>query len=102
LTEKSRFFHFDQMGVNLSAQLVPKLRFGNTLVLETLFRLSELVDRNRMSLRFHWGCLKCPICHSDPAVAGKESGKKIVIIYYKNNYLCRGLSQTQISPQASA
>ena len=39
------------LSVNLSTQLVPKLRFGNTLVLETLFRLSKLVNRNRVSLQ---------------------------------------------------
>ena len=35
----------------MTSQLVPKLRFGNTLVLETLFRLSKLVYRNRVSLQ---------------------------------------------------
>jgi len=34
--------------INLSAQLDPKLRFGNTLVVETLFRLS---NRNRVPLQ---------------------------------------------------
>ena len=38
----------DHIGINLSDKLVPKLRFGNKIFLESLFRLSGLVDQNKV------------------------------------------------------
>lgn len=42
-----------RIAVNLSDKLAPKLQFWSKIVLETLFRLSKLVNRNRVSLPFH-------------------------------------------------
>ncbi len=41
-------------GVNLCSKPAPKLQFGGKIVLETVFRLSKLVNRNRVSLQFHF------------------------------------------------
>ena len=51
VTENADFIRRLPTCVNLSTRLVPKLRFGNTVVLETLFRLSELVHQNRIFLQ---------------------------------------------------